>query len=154
MSAPETPSPEIREFELPIRLTIGDREIEVPITVTVTFDELTRMVERNLAEGEELYTQLMEHYAGQAGRKKGRKPNGESRPSGRTKPAESPEAPAESNGTVAKSRKKPVASAEEFSAEELEAWRGKLPPPFTGRGKKSRDRQLWEAANPDAPAPE
>lgn len=151
MSAPEALSPEIREFELPIRLTIGEREIEVPITVTVTFDELTRMVERNLGEGEELYTQLMEHYADQAaGRKKVRKPSGEPRPSARTKPAEASEAPpAESNGAAAKSRKKPAPAAD-FTEEELEAWRGKLPPPFTGRGKKSRDRQLWEAANPDS----
>ncbi len=142
------PAAETREFELPIRLAIGDREIEVPITVSVTFDALHRMVERHLTEQEDLYTQLMEHYADQAGRKKSRKPTAASEP--RASTAKAKEAPApESNGGSRSSRKKAPAPAPEFTEEELAEWRGKLPPPHSGRGKKSRDRQLWEAANPD-----
>lgn len=151
MSANENPAPDTRDFELPIRLAIGDREIEVPITVTVTFDALHRMVERHLTEQEDLYTQLMEHYADQAGRKKGRKPASASET--RAAAPKAKEAPAaEPNGGSRPGRKRAPAPAPEFTEEELAEWRGKLPPPHAGRGKKSRDRQLWEAANPDTPA--
>ncbi|MFN3653035.1 MAG: hypothetical protein ACK47B_25935, partial [Armatimonadota bacterium] len=45
-----------------------------------------------------------------------------------------------------------AANGDSFSEAELEAWRGKAEPPFSGRGRKSRDRRLWEAANPDRAA--
>jgi hypothetical protein len=142
MTEPGSNTAETREFELPIRLTIGEREIEVPITVAVTFDELTRMVERHLSEQEDIYAQLMEHYADQASRKRGKR-HAEAAPP-RAEAAGKPD----QNGSAKNSRKKTPAAPEMFEEEELARWRGQPEPPLGPRGRKTRERLLWEAANP------
>ncbi|MFN3653036.1 MAG: hypothetical protein ACK47B_25940, partial [Armatimonadota bacterium] len=89
---------EKREFELPIRLSIGEREVEVPIRVSVTFETLAQMVERHLFEQEDLYLQLMEHYAEQAARR-GKKPtSGRSAATRRAAEGPSAEGPAAPRG--------------------------------------------------------
>lgn len=137
MTETENGTPETREFELPIRLTIGEREIEVPITVAVTFDELTRIVERHLTEQEDIYAQLMEHYAEQANRRRGKRPE-----------VVVPEPPAPAPAGGKSNRKKTAPEPETFAEEELAAWRGQPEPALGPRGRKSRERLLWEAANP------
>ena len=129
---------ETREIRLGILLTVGERQIEVPISVPVSLELLADLVQRHLDQGEDLYGALLEHYAAQVGQKA---PKAPARGGGQKRKTDAP--PAEKNGAG-----KQAPPAHPFSEAELAEWRGKLAPPWTGRGKKSRERQLWEAANP------
>jgi hypothetical protein len=94
---------ETREFLLPITLTVGEREVEIPLSVQVTFDQLTEIVNRHLQSGADVYADLLELYAEQAGRKRGRSkpaPPESPAPGGRTRSRKKSAAGADGNGTA------------------------------------------------------
>jgi len=64
-----TPHPDEprEEFHLPITLTVGERQIEVPLVVRVTFRELAGIVRDHLAKGTDVYGALLERYAESVG---------------------------------------------------------------------------------------
>jgi hypothetical protein len=51
------------EFHLPITLTVGERQIEVPLVVSLTFPELAAIVRSHLENGTDVYGALLERYA-------------------------------------------------------------------------------------------
>ena len=124
---------ETREIRVPLAVTVGEREIEIPVQVPVTFAALVGVVERHLETGEELHGLLLEHYAD------------------RLAPRAAPNRRDTANrGTD--TRRKAEATDEAFSPGEIVAWRGKPAPGWSGKGRKSRERRLWEAANPEQAA--
>jgi hypothetical protein len=65
---PMTRSDEPREvFHLPITLTVGDKQIEVPLVVSLTFPQLAAIVRDHLSQGTDVYGALLEHYAESVG---------------------------------------------------------------------------------------
>jgi hypothetical protein len=55
--------PERYEFQVPIRLSVRNRTVEVPLTVSVSGSQLAEIVTRHLETGEEIHTALLETYA-------------------------------------------------------------------------------------------
>lgn len=55
------------EFHLPITLTVGERQIEVPLVVSLTFEQLAAIVRDHLTNGTDVYGALLEHYAESVG---------------------------------------------------------------------------------------
>ena len=66
--ANETAEPR-EEFHLPITLTVGEKQIEVPLVVTVSFPELAAIVREHLEHGTDVYGALLERYAESVGGK-------------------------------------------------------------------------------------
>jgi hypothetical protein len=110
---------ERRQISVPINLTVKDRTVEIPLAVEVSLAELCRLVQQHLDTGDDLTSALLELYAD------------------RMAPTAPPPA--------AKRQAEPAGA--DFTAEELEAARGAEAPPYSGKGKKSRARRVWEAAN-------
>jgi hypothetical protein len=140
MSEQEGQEPETREFHLPITVTVGDRQVEVPLSVHVTFDQLAFIVEGHLSEGLDVYGQLLELYAESVSpRKKGK---GRTPASSQVTPQfKQGQAPSASGG---RSQGKPTAW-DGYSKQELEEARTMGEPTYSGRGRKSPERKLWEA---------
>jgi hypothetical protein len=109
---------ERRQISVPINLTVKDRTVEIPLAVEVSLAELCRLVQQHLDTGDDLTSALLELYAD------------------RMAPAAPPAA-----------AKRQEATGDGFTADELTAARGAAAPPYSGKGKKSRARRVWEAAN-------
>jgi hypothetical protein len=110
-----------RQIIIPVTVTVAKRPLEIPITVTVGLDDLVGIVVEHLNTGTDIRQLLVAHYAQQYMEEE---------------PAPDP---APRNG-----RKKPEPA--DFTEEELASVDLDAQPRWSGKGKKSRPRLLWEAA--------
>jgi hypothetical protein len=117
-----------RQILIPVTVNVAGREREIPIPVSVGLDDLVDLVVDHLNTGADIRELLVGHYARQFY-------------------AEEGEAPAEPEPSpISNGREKPEPLT--FTDEELEAVDLAGPEPsYSGRGKKSRKRLLWEAAS-------
>lgn len=120
------PSDDRRQILIPVTVTVAGREREIPIPVSVGLDDLVDLVVEHLNSAADIRELLVAHYAQQFY-------------------GEEAESPAPPDAPELNGRHKPEPPA--FTEEELAAVDLAGPePPYSGRGKKSRKRLLWEAA--------
>jgi hypothetical protein len=124
-----TPSEDQRQILIPVTVNVAGREREIPIPVSVGLDDLVDLVVEHLNTATDIRELLVAHYARQF--------YGEE--------AEAPEPPEAPAVAAPNGRHKPEPPS--FTDEELAGVDVAGPePPYSGRGKKSRKRLLWEAA--------
>lgn len=124
-----TLSEDQRQILIPVTVNVAGREREIPIPVSVGLDDLVDLVVEHLNTATDIRELLVAHYARQF--------YGEE--------AEAHAPPAEQEAATLNGRHKPQPPS--FTDEELAGVDLAGPePPYSGRGKKSRKRLLWEAA--------
>ncbi|MCC2672295.1 MAG: hypothetical protein K0Q72_4767 [Armatimonadetes bacterium] len=115
-----------RQILIPVTVNVAGREREIPIPVSVGLDDLVDLVVEHLNTATDIRELLVAHYAQQFF-------------------GDDAEPPSEPEPPTRLSREKP--ELPEFTDEEVAAVDLSGPePPYSGRGKKSRKRLLWEAA--------
>ncbi len=113
-----------RVIRVPLTVTVGDRSIEIPVAVPVTFAALTDLVQRHLTTGDEVHGLLLEYYADHA-------------PAGPGAPTEEP-GPALKNGRRSASPQRSPRRAAEPADGEAAADPGTAPAPTKGRTRRER----------------
>jgi hypothetical protein len=114
---------EEREIIIPVAVTVAGREVQIPITVPVGLDDLVQIVVDHLNTGTDIRELLVAHYAHRFY-------------------GDQPAEPSPSSGNGRRGAAGPPA----FTDEELDGVDLDVPPRYSGKGKKSRQRLRWEAA--------